>query len=100
MWVGRVNKEGVTADQVRQKLDAAPVPVLPPSTSFGGMGELSPGDSGWAKLDLSPGVYVLECSVSDDNSGNPHFGSACTLSLRFKIGSASCRERGCQYVKI
>jgi hypothetical protein len=73
MSVRRFNDEGVTAEQVRQDLNATPMPV-PPSTAVGGMGELDPEGSGWAILDLEPGVYEMLCNVFDSSMGSGELG--------------------------
>jgi len=72
MFVHRVNEDGITAEQVRQHLGGTPLPVTPSYSPAGGMGELEPagelepsGGSGWATLDLEPGVYTLICIVFD-----------------------------------
>jgi hypothetical protein len=70
MLVQRVNEEGITAEQMRQHLGGTPLPVEPSYTSAGGMGELEPGGSGWATLDLEPGVYTLICLVFDQSGGS------------------------------
>jgi hypothetical protein len=69
MDVRRVNEEGITAEQVRQHLGGAPLPLAPTYSAAGGMAELEPGDSGWVTLDLEPGVYTLFCWIFDRNDG-------------------------------
>ena len=69
MFVQRVNEDGITPEQVRQHLSGTPLPVPPSYTAAGGMGEMQPGDSGWATLDLDPGVYALICIVFDQSDG-------------------------------
>jgi hypothetical protein len=69
MAVRRVNEEGITAEQMRQLLGGTPLPVEPSYTGAGGMGELEPGGSAWATLDLEPGVYTLICTVFDLRDG-------------------------------
>jgi hypothetical protein len=44
----------------------------PPVTFAGGMDSLSPGESGIAILDLTPGDYAAICLVKDPVSGKPH----------------------------
>jgi uncharacterized cupredoxin-like copper-binding protein len=70
MGLQRVNEEGITAEQVAQSLNGTPLPTQPTLVHAGGMGELAPGDSGWATLDLDPGVYVLYCLVFDNPTGS------------------------------
>lgn len=43
-----------------------------PFTYAGGMFTLVPGTSGWMKLDLQPGNYVVYCMVPDPKTGKPH----------------------------
>jgi len=69
MLVHRVNEEGITAAQVSQHLGGTPLPVAPSYRAAGGIGELKPGRSGWATLDLEPGVYTLTCIVFDQRDG-------------------------------
>ena len=69
MAVFRVNGDGVTAQQVSQAHNGTPAPAALSYAAVGGMGELMPGDSGWATLNLDPGVYVLRCRVFDRSSG-------------------------------
>ena len=70
MQVRRVNEDGITAEQVRQLLHGTPQPITLTFSGAGGMGELEPGDSGWATLDLEPGVYTLICLVFDQSGGS------------------------------
>jgi hypothetical protein len=65
----RVNEEGITAEQARQHLGGTPQPVEPTYSFSGGMAELEPGGSGWATLDLEPGVYTLLCYIFDRAGG-------------------------------
>ena len=44
----------------------------PPFTFVGGNGALSPGGTGWFKLDVPDGHYVAFCLVPDDLTGVPH----------------------------
>jgi hypothetical protein len=81
MEVRRIGQEDATADEVRQSLDAADTKLLPFSTAFGGMGELPPGGSAWAILDLDPGVYLVVCGVSDNGPG-----STGTDEQHFQLG--------------
>ena len=67
MDVRRVNEESITAERVRQLLSGTP-PVAPSYIPAGGMGELDPGASAWATLDLEPGVYTLICIVFDKST--------------------------------
>jgi hypothetical protein len=45
----------------------------PPFADAGGMGALTPGMSGWLKLNLTSGNYVALCFVPDPKTGQPHF---------------------------
>jgi len=64
-----VSEETLTPEQVQQSLSGTPLPFAAVTGSAGGMGELAPGESGWAMLDLDPGVYVLTCNVFDLSDG-------------------------------
>jgi uncharacterized cupredoxin-like copper-binding protein len=44
----------------------------PPFTSAGGLQGIDPGESGWLKLNLTPGEYVALCHIPDPASGKPH----------------------------
>lgn len=44
----------------------------PPFSAVGGMQALSPGLSGWVRLDLAPGNYVAICNIPDPVSGKSH----------------------------
>jgi hypothetical protein len=79
MEVRRFNEEGIAAEQLRQHLAGTPLPVAPSYTASGGMGELLPGDSGWAIVDLEPGVYTLICYVFDQ-------GDSATGKLHADLG--------------
>jgi hypothetical protein len=69
MLVHRVNEEGITAEQMSQHLGGTRLPVEPSYAAAGGIGELERGGSGWATLDLEPGVYTLTCIVFDQVDG-------------------------------
>jgi hypothetical protein len=71
----------VTVDQVLDLLmstgdpSATPAPgALDPETieGVGGIGTISPGQTGWYITDLEPGTYVALCFVPDRDSGMPH----------------------------
>jgi hypothetical protein len=71
----------VTVEQVLDMLmssgdpSATPAPgALDPSTieGVGGIGTISPGQTGWYVTDLEPGTYVALCFVPDRESGMPH----------------------------
>jgi hypothetical protein len=66
-----VSEKTLTPEQVQQSLSGTPLPLgLSFPGSDGGIGELEPGESGWATLDLDPGVYVLTCYVFDTSGGD------------------------------
>jgi hypothetical protein len=44
----------------------------PPFASAGGLQGIDPGESGWLKLNLTPGEYVALCHIPDPASGKPH----------------------------
>lgn len=71
----------VTVQQVLDMLmssgdpSATPAPgAMDPSTieGVGGIGTISPGQTGWYITDLEPGTYVALCFVPDRESGMPH----------------------------
>lgn len=71
----------VTSQQVMDMLmsagdqSATPAPdAIDPSTieGVGGIGTISPGQTGWYITDLEPGTYVALCFVPDRDEGVPH----------------------------
>jgi hypothetical protein len=71
----------VTGEQVMDMFmsmgDSSTTPAaeaLDPATieGVGGIGTISPGQTGWYITDLEPGTYVALCFVPDRDSGMPH----------------------------
>ena len=62
--------EGKTMADVAAFMAAPDGP--PPFASAGGLQGIDPGESGWLKLNLTPGDYVALCHIPDPASGKPH----------------------------
>jgi uncharacterized cupredoxin-like copper-binding protein len=64
---------GVTLDQFKAIMSSSATPSGPPLfTSEGGMGGISPGETGQTTVNLSSGTYALICNIPDPNTGKPH----------------------------
>lgn len=65
--------DGVTFDDVKQKLEAGPAEEAAiPGTLLGGAQGLQKGLSSYIDFDLAPGTYVLYCNIPDPATGKPH----------------------------
>jgi plastocyanin len=72
MTVVKLNP-GVTLDQLKAALSSSAPPAGPPPfTSEGGMGGISPGETGQTTVNLTAGTYALICNIPDPTSGKPH----------------------------
>lgn len=56
----------------------------PPYTSIGGFQAITPGQTGWLKLDLAPGNYVAICYVPGSATGELHFAMGMTQAFTVK----------------
>lgn len=64
---------GVTPDQLKAALGStAPPSGPPPFSSEGGMGGISPGETGQTTVNLTPGTYAFVCNIPDPTTGKPH----------------------------
>jgi len=54
---------------------------LPPITPVGGIGDLLPGREVWMELQLTPGRYLIICTIPAANGGKPHY----TLGMRYEF---------------
>lgn len=55
-----------------------------PYVNLGGFQAITPGESGWLKLDLEPGEYVVTCYVPGAETGDPHFAMGMIQSFTVK----------------
>lgn len=61
---------------------ASPAPAGPPPfTDVAGFAPVSPGNGGWALLDLEAGNYAALCFVPDVKTGQPHFMLGMAMAL-------------------
>ena len=54
---------------------------LPPITPVGGIGDLLPGREAWMELQLTPGRYLILCTIPAANGRKPHY----TLGMRYEF---------------
>lgn len=76
---------GVTFEQARAMLASsegasapsgaqpAPAPTGVPFVGVAGVAPMSPGETNWAIVDLTPGDYFAVCYIPDVKTGAPHF---------------------------
>jgi len=65
--------EGITvADVLAAFASDTPPSGPPPFASAGGFQAIDMGRTGWAKLDLVPGNYLVICGVPDPETGKSH----------------------------
>jgi hypothetical protein len=56
----------------------------PPFANVGGFQAITPGETGWLNLDLTPGEYVALCYVPDPASGHAHLELGMVMPFRVK----------------
>ena len=72
MTVVKLNP-GVSLEQLKAALSSSAPPAGPPPfSSEGGMGGISPGETGQTTVNLTAGSYALVCNIPDPTSGKPH----------------------------
>jgi uncharacterized cupredoxin-like copper-binding protein len=54
---------------------------LPPIIPVGGIGDLMPGREAWMELQLTPGRYLIICTMKAANGGKPHH----ALGMRYEF---------------